>query len=304
METLIPLSPVARLLEGERSAFIKVAVFLGVWLGFWLPLAIPLMIQSQWRPFQPLKWEQKLPLLASLYLLVPLVVLAISPAGFASYSSYGSIGKWIVWLEANVGFLAAVSGLVVLFSIERSLGWVEWKLSPHLLEKIDDLDSDSALFLPRVLVPALLPILGLAVWIGGTEEFIFRGILLDLFWQDYSVWLSAAIVSLIFALLHLVWEVKETLPQLPGLWLMGMVLTLARIGDGGSLGLAVGLHAGWIWGISSFDTVLSARYTDKVPPWITGIAAKPLAGILGVGVLIATGVILALINARFPTDIW
>ena len=299
--TFILLSPVARFLQGERSAFIKVMVFLGVWLGFWLPLAIPLVLKSEWRPFVPLKWEQKLPLVASLYLLVPLVILALAPAGFPSFSSYGSMVNWTTLRSIVFGFGAAVSSLVLLFTIERSLGWIDWKLSEDLFAQIDSDRTSKIRQLPRVFASVLLPIFGLALWIGGTEEFIFRGVLLDLCQQDYSLWVSAAIASSIFALLHLVWEVRETLPQLPGLWVMGMVLTLARIDDGGSLGLAWGLHAGWIWGMSSFDTIFSARYTEKVAPWITGIAAKPLAGILGILLLLATGAMLAFIYTQGST---
>ena len=300
--TFILLSPVARFLQGERSAFIKVMVFLGVWLGFWLPLAIPLVLKSGWRPFGPLKWEQKLPLLTSLYLLVPFVIWTIVPASFRSFSSDAPIGSWTTLRSVILGFGAAVSSLIVLFAFERSLGWLEWTLSEDFLAKIDSARTSKVPPIPRVLATALLPIFALALWIGGTEEFIFRGVLLDLFRQDYSLWVSAAIASSIFAVLHLIWEVRETLPQLPGLWVMGMVLTLARIDDGGSLGLAWGLHAGWIWGMSSFDTIFCARYTDKVTPWVTGIAAKPLAGFLGILLLLATGGILALVHDRWPVS--
>ena len=58
---------------------------------------------------------------------------------------------------------------------------------------------------------------------------------------------------------------------------MGMVLTLARIADNGSLGLAIGIHAAWIWGITTVDTEGAIKPTSTVPEWITGIAAKPLS---------------------------
>lgn len=300
METLILLSPVARFFQGERSAFIQVIAFLGVWLGFWLPLAIPLVLTREWRPFQPLKWEQKLPLLASLYLLVPLVVWTTSPNGRSSFSSYGWIWKRTTLQSAAIGFALAVSGLIVLWAIERSFGWLELKLDPSLSAKPNPI-SRSKILPPQIALAATsLPIFGLAVWIGGTEELVFRGVLLDLFDRDYSLWISAAIASAIFALLHLIWDIRDTLPQLPGLWLMGIVLTLARICDGGSLGLAWGLHAGWIWGISCFDTLFVVRYTGKISPWITGIATKPLAGILGVLLLITTGAILTFSSGIYP----
>jgi len=133
------------------------------------------------------------------------------------------------------------------------------------------------------------------MWISATEELIFRGFLQTILQQDYSMLIAAAIASFIFAIAHLIWAAKETLPQLPGLWLMGMVLTLARIADNGSLGLAIGIHAAWIWGITTVDTEGAIKPTSRVPEWITGIAAKPLAGAAGILLLLATAAVLLLI---------
>ena len=93
-------------------------------------------------------------------------------------------------------------------------------------------------------------------------------------------------------MLHLVWEQKETIPQLPGLWLMGMVLVLARYVDKGNLGLAWGLHSGLVWAIATIDTAELITYTGKVPPWVTGMYGKPLAGLTGISFLLATGAVL------------
>jgi hypothetical protein len=65
------------------------------------------------------------------------------------------------------------------------------------------------------------------------------------------------------------------MPQLPGLWLMGMVLVLARYVDGGSLGLAWGLHAGWVWAIASLDSAQLITYTGTGSEWVTGKNRKP-----------------------------
>lgn len=100
--------------------------------------------------------------------------------------------------------------------------------------------------------------------------------------QDYDRWLAAIIASSIFALLHLLWERQETFPQLPGLWLMGMVLVVARWVDGGSLGLAWGLHGGWVWGLSSLDAAQLISYTGKGKNWMIGINQQPLAGVMGI----------------------
>ena len=104
---------------------------------------------------------------------------------------------------------------------------------------------------------------------------------------------------MIFAVLHLVWEQTETLPQLPGLWLMGMVLVLARLADGHNLGIAWGLHAGWVWAIATIDTAGLITYTDKVSAWVTGINKKPLAGLTGIMCVSATGGVLLWVSGIF-----
>jgi membrane protease YdiL (CAAX protease family) len=110
--------------------------------------------------------------------------------------------------------------------------------------------------------------------------------------QDYSVWIAATISSLIFAVLHLIWEQQQTIPQLPGLWLMGVVLVLARFVDRGNLGLAWGLHSGWIWAIACIDTAQLIDYTDQISDWVTGKNKKPLAGVAGIVCLLLTAVTL------------
>jgi len=76
-----------------------------------------------------------------------------------------------------------------------------------------------------------------------------------------------------------------------------MVLVLARWLDGGSLGLAIGLHAGWVWGIASLDTAEILDYPERNLGWITG-NGKPLAGIFGIVLLVTTGAILWVIAAQ------
>ena len=249
--------------------------FFTAWVGCWLPVAIICAIALDWRPSKAITAEQKLPLLASLYLIAPLVLWGVRWLTGASFSDYGL--SWNPWLLTSVsaGMGCGVIGMMVLFGSQTALGWVTWQ--PVIWRR-----------LALVLFSTLL----LALWIGGTEELVFRGFILTQLQQDYQIWIAAAISSLIFALLHLVWEQQETLPQLPGLWLLGMVLVLARYIDSGSLGLAWGLHAGWIWAIASLDSAQIISYTGKAGEWITGQAGKPLAGIVGILCLLATGGIL------------
>ena len=256
-------------------SLLQVMAFFLAWAGLWLPLAIVCAIALDWRPSKPLAAEQKLPLLASLYLIAPLVLWGASWVTGESFSDYGfALNPWIL-RSLGLGFGFGVFSLVVLFGIQTALGWVNWQ------------PADG-----RRLASVLLPTLLLALWISGTEELVFRGFLLNQLQQDYAVGAAAAISSLIFALLHLVWERRETTPQLLGLWLMGMVLVVARYLDGGSLGLAWGLHTGWVWAIASLDSLQMITYTGISSEWVTGKNGKPLAGAAGILCLLVTGFIL------------
>ncbi|NJR39325.1 MAG: CPBP family intramembrane metalloprotease [Leptolyngbyaceae cyanobacterium CSU_1_4] len=253
-----------------RAAF-QIFLFFGVWLVLWLPIAIPLAIALKWHPPQPLTLTQKLPLLVSLYLLAPLVLWGVAALAGASFEIYGLPWKPSVLYSLIQGMGGGILGLAILFGIEGILGWVRWQPPAQDVLK------------------TLIATLALGIGVGLIEELVFRGFLLNQLQQDYLPWMAAAIASLMFALLHLVWEGKENIPQLPGLWLMGMVLVLARWVDGGELGLAWGLHAGWIWAIATLDTAELIAPTGKGAAWLTGWGGKPLAGALGILFLLGTG---------------
>lgn len=270
-------------------SLLEVTVFFVAWVSLWLPLAIAstLILQktkvlsASWQPFNPITTEQKLPLLASLYLIAPLVLWGANRVIGYSFADYGFVANWSTLQYLGIGFGIGIVGLAILFGGETVLGWLKWQQIPK-----------------QQVISVSLPILPLAIWISGIEELIFRGFVLTQLQQEYSVIISAAICSSIFAVLHLIWEQTETKPQLLGLWLMGMVLVLARYINSGNLGLAWGLHSGWVWAIATLDTAQLVTYTGKAPDWITGKYGKPLAGIAGIIFLAATGAILWLIWAR------
>lgn len=249
----------------DAPSLVVVMAFFLSWIGCWLPIAFILTKVLDWKPKQPLQPEQKIPLLVSLYLLVPLVLLLTNWLTHESFSSYGWNGNLSILYSLFSGFSLGVVTLAFVFGCQLYFGLCSLELS--------NLKS-----VPSTLFSIML----VALLVGGIEELVFRGFLLSQLEQDYSVLTAAVISSLIFALLHLVWEQQETTPQLPGLWLMGMVLVLARFTDHGSLGLAWGLHAGWVWSIASIDTLGLVNYTDKASEWITGKNQKPLAGVAGI----------------------
>ena len=207
------------------NSWVVVTGFFLVWFLLWLPFALV----WQWKPLKPLTGKEKLPLLAGLYLLAPFLVWLGATIKGMSWGDLGLDTASSFFISLMVGFGLGVGGLGVIFSIEYFLGWIQWSG-----ENLHRLFSVS------------LPIIALALWISLTEELVFRGFLLNTLREEYNLVMAGAISSVIFALLHLVWEQKKSIPNLPGLWLMGMVLVGARLVNGGSLGLATGLHAGWI----------------------------------------------------------
>jgi membrane protease YdiL (CAAX protease family) len=264
-------------------------LFFSTWIVVWLPAAIVLAIALKWHPPQPLG-NKKLPLLASLYVIVPFILWATSWIENTSFVNWGWDWQPAVLISLMRGLGLGIISLVILFGLQLTAGWLALQKS----ETSNETGEKTINFWTLILNPASLLTLLLALWISGTEELIFRGCLQTILQQDYSVLIAAAIASFIFAIAHLIWAAKETLPQLPGLWLMGMVLTLARIADNGSLGLAIGIHAAWIWGITTVDTEGAINPTGRAPEWITGIAAKPLAGAAGILLLLATATLLGL----------
>ncbi|MBD2460786.1 CPBP family intramembrane metalloprotease [Oscillatoria sp. FACHB-1407] len=261
----------------EAPALLTIAVFFGIWTIAWLPIAIPLAIALKWRPPQPITPTQKLPLLASLYILAPLMLWGVATVQGESFAAYGLPWDITVLLSGGVGLIAGALSLGGLFALQWGLGWIKWQIDP----------AQSPISLTTA-----LSTLALGIWVSLTEEVIFRGFLVNQLQQDYSPWIAAAIASGIFAVLHLLWEGAEQLPQLPGLWLLGMVLVLARWADNGNLGLAVGLHAGWIWAIATLDSTQSLTYPNPAIAWITGSNGKPLSGLVGLVFLVIVGAIL------------
>jgi hypothetical protein len=280
-----------RLLSPSIPAIVKIILFFSTWIVVWLPAAIVLAIALKWHPPQPLG-NKKLPLLASLYVIVPFILWATSWSEKTSFVNWGWDWQPAVFMSLMRGLGLGIISLVILFGLQLTAGWLDLKKS----ETSTETGEKKIKFWTLIFNPASLLTLLLALWISATEELIFRGCLQTILQQDYSMLIAAAIASFIFAIAHLIWAAKETLPQLPGLWLMGMVLTLARIADNGSLGLAIGIHAAWIWGITTVDTEGAINPTGRAPEWITGIAAKPLAGAAGILLLLATAAVLFLIT--------
>ncbi len=259
----------------DSSHLGRLGIFAVTWILLWLPVAVPTAIKLQWRPFAPLAAAQKLPLLAPLYLVAPISLWGFLVADHHHWSDYGL--TWLPDISLLKGFGLAVISLVLVFGWEIWQGWIIWHS-----------ENQGKLWANA------LPILLLALWIGVSEEVIFRGFLQIELAAEYGFWLGSTITSLIFAILHLLWERQQTWPQIPGLWLMGIVLTLA-ISTQQNLWLAIGLHAGWVWGLTCLDAAEMITYQTSAPAWFVGKYQQPLAGLAGIIALVATGIVLSAI---------
>ncbi len=260
-------------LVAHSSHLGRLGIFAVTWILLWLPVAIPIAIKLQWKPFAPLTAAQKLPLLAPLYLVAPIVLWGFLHSQQGHWSDYGL--TWLPDISLLWGLGLAILSLVVVFGWEIWQGWIVWR-------------SENT---PKLLLNSL-PILLLALWIGLSEEVIFRGFIQIEFAAIYGFWGAGILTSLIFALLHLLWERQQTRPQIPGLWLMGIVLTGAVAIDRQHLWLAIGLHAGWVWGLTCLDAAEMITYQNSAPAWFVGEFQQPLAGMAGILALMGTAMIL------------
>jgi uncharacterized protein len=171
------------------------------------------------------------------------------------------------------GLAIGLSSLWALFLLQGRLGWLIWQDFPS--------------HFPVILLEGLLVSLG----VGLAEELAFRGWLLDELQRDCSLKAALWGSSLVFAGLHFlkpISEVLRTLPQFPGLVLLGLALVWAKRSRSGRLGLSIGLHAGLIWGYYMIQVGELVEYSNKVPEWVTGIDQNPLVG--GTGLMFLSGI--------------
>jgi membrane protease YdiL (CAAX protease family) len=264
----------------NANSLIKLSVFLVSWAVIWLPIVVPLGWLLKWSPSAQISNTQKLFLLTSLYLIAPFLVWGMIQVEKVSLAEYGLTWQVSLFQSILFGLSLGIFSILLIYFIESCLGWLRWQP-----ENLNQLFPQALLFL----------IIGL--FVSVIEELIFRGLFFSILLEDYNIWVAACISSLIFALLHLVWERKTTLPQLPGLFGMGMVLILARFIDHGSLGLAIGLHGGWIFSLTCLDTFNLYRYTNKGNSWIAGKPGQPLVSIAGISVLVFTAFLLWFVDS-------
>jgi membrane protease YdiL (CAAX protease family) len=249
--------------------------FLALWFLVWLPIGLPLMAKVGWNPRQDATPSQKLSLVIPLYLLAPGVITLWLWLSETSLPDYGWSAEPRFWLHSLLGWVLGLLGLTLVWGLHSILGVCRWQAQHWALW-----------------LKLSLPIAVLALGISAAEELIFRGIFQTHLQLSWTPWAAALGVSAVFALLHLIWERRQTLPQIPGLFALGLVLVLARTADQGELGLAWGLHSAWVFGLASVDSAGLLTYPRPEGTWLTGRFNQPLAGLGGFLCLVLTALVL------------
>jgi uncharacterized protein len=163
--------------------------------------------------------------------------------------------------------LAIGSGFAfALFITQGLFGWLTWQ-SPRL--------------------PLLQLILeGSATALGTSlaEELFFRGWMLDELDRDYSPKIASMLDASLYAALHFLKPISvilASLPEFPGLCLLGTVVIIAKRQNRNLLGMSIGLHAGMVWVYYIVNVGNMVKYSGRVSDWITGINGNPISGLLG-----------------------
>lgn len=184
-----------------------------------------------------------------------------------AFRSIGLVFNRRNWLGFVGGWLNGLISTMAMFALQGAFGWLVWQ--------------PIAIPWPELIVGGLLSSIGVAL----AEELFFRGWLLQELEADYSLATTLAANSLIFAALHFMKPLVAmwgSLPQFPGLTILGVVLVLAKRSQKNLLGMSIGLHAGMTGAIYLVNVGQLVKYTGTVSDWITGINGQPHAGLLGI----------------------
>ena len=267
-------------LFNNSHSMIKIILFLIIWAVIWFPIAIPLARFVKWQIAAPISNTQKLTFIISLYSLIPLLTWAIVRVGEIPIVKIGLTFQDSFFKSILFGYGLGIFSIVAVYIIEFLLGWLTF----------NSLVDNPSLWLN---LPLLLLI---SLFISSIEELIFRGIFVYFLSTDFSWFWVAIISSIVFALLHLIWEQQNTIPQLLGLFLMGLVLFYARTLNNDTLGYSIGIHGGWVFILACVDTFYLYTYNPDKQGWLIGKKEQPLGSIAGLMVLLIATLSLFLLN--------
>tara|TARA_B100000214_G_C23902402_1_gene597168 strand:+ start:201 stop:1052 length:852 start_codon:yes stop_codon:yes gene_type:complete len=170
------------------------------------------------------------------------------------------------------GFIFSVFLMFILFLFFYLCGWIE---------RID-----------FVKLGALANAILLIVSIVFVEEIVFRGWLMEEMALLYGLRKGIIFQSLIFSLAHYRFDIGllALIPFFMGLFLFGLVLTLRRTIDKGSLMGCIGLHGGLVGIWYLFDSGMVV-FSNNTPYFLLGPSEKmvnPIGSVSGIVILLLT----------------
>ncbi|WP_373543179.1 lysostaphin resistance A-like protein [Chamaesiphon sp.] len=194
------------------------------------------------------------------------------------YSRYGLVFTRQNGLLLLKGLAIGSCFTFALFITQGLFGWLTWQ-SPRL-----------------PILQLLLEGSATALGVSLAEELFFRGWMLDELDRDYSPTIASITDAGLFASLHFLKPIPvmlASLPQFPGLWLLGTVLVIAKRQHQNLLGMSIGLHTGLVWAYYIINVGNMVKYSGRVSDWMTGINGNPVSGMLG---LIFLGILAVLMS--------
>ncbi len=182
------------------------------------------------------------------------------------YARYGLVFTCQNGLLLVKGLAIGSTFAFTLFVTQGLFGWLTWQ-SPRLSMIQLALEGSET-----------------ALGTGLAEELFFRGWMLDELDRDYSPTAALIADAGLFAALHFIKPIPamlSSLPQFPGLFLLGTIVIIAKRHNRNLLGMSIGLHAGMIWAYYIINVGGMVKYSGQVSDWVTGINGNPLSGLLG-----------------------
>jgi uncharacterized protein len=248
--------------------WLRLGIFIIILLLIWLPFSIPI--------YWLISDKNLVGIITMGLLFINFLVLVNKWGKYVDQESkiwekYGLIFKRINGVYLLKGLSIGLIFTLSLFSLENLLGLIEIK--------------DNQPFLIKIILEGFLTGIG----VGIAEEIFFRGWLLNQLEKDYSEKISLLINALIFATLHFIKplpEIIRTFPQFPGLILLGIILVSAKRKHRNLLGITIGIHGGLVWGYYIFNVGNLVEYSPNISPLITGVDNNPLAGLMGIFLLL------------------
>jgi uncharacterized protein len=198
------------------------------------------------------------------------------------YARYGLVFTRQNGLLLLKGIAIGASFAFALFVTQGWLGWLTWQ-SPRL--PIFQLALEGS---------------ATALGVGLAEGLFFRGWMLDELERDYTPLIALIADAGLYAALHFLKPIPvilASIPEFPGLCLLGTIVIIAKRQNSNLLGMSIGIHAGMVWAYYIVNVGNMVKYTGRVSDWITGINGNPISGLLG---LIFLGVLAALMSNLAP----